>query len=426
MHPAHSPSAATQGLVDMETRFGARNYNPLPLAASRALGCWIWDVDGKKLLDMMSAYSAVSLGHARPELLEALTRQAARLAVTSRAYHNDQLPLFLRDLAAFTGFPKALPMNSGAEAVETAIKACRKWGEKIKGIPAGGSKIVVCENNFHGRTTTIVGFSSDDQYRDGFGPFAGGFLKVPFGDLRALTAAFEDPEVCAFVFEPVQGEAGIVLPPAGYLAAASRLARTHRVLFVADEIQTGFARTGVPFAHKIEADGADGMILGKALGGGLLPISAFCATEELMGVFNPGDHGSTFGGNPLACAVARAALPLLMDPALSRNSMELGDALVRKLGEALAGCPFLVDVRGRGLFAAVEVSADVGARELVERMIEHGVISKETHGTVVRLAPPLTISIDEIDFAAERVARAFDDASAARSLAWRSGSWARG
>ena len=317
-------------------------------------------------------------------------------------------------------------MNSGAEAVETAIKACRKWGEKVKGISVGRAKIVVCENNFHGRTTTIVGFSTDDQYRDGFGPFADGFIKVPFGDLRALEVAFADPDVCAFIFEPIQGEAGIVLPPPGYLATAARMARMLRVLFIADEIQTGFARTGVPFAHKLEVEHADGMILGKALGGGLLPISALCGTEELMGVFKPGDHGSTFGGNPLACAVARAALPLLMAPELSRNSSQLGAALLRKLRQSLDGCPFLVDVRGRGLFAALEVAQPVAARELVERMIGHGIISKETHGTVVRLAPPLTISVDEIDFAVERITRAFDDASSERGLTWSPGSWTRG
>lgn len=413
----HTPSPATVALIAIETLHGARNYHPLPLAASKAEGAWIWDVDGKPYLDMMSAYSAVSLGHAHPALIAALVKQASTLAVTSRAYHNDILPAFLAELSAATGLPKALPMNSGAEAVETAIKACRKWGEKIKGIKPGLANIIVCENNFHGRTTTIVGFSSDAQYRDGFGPFAAGFKRVPFGDAKALLDAI-DADTCAFIFEPIQGEAGIVLPPPGYLAEAARICKAARVLLIADEIQTGFGRCGAPFAHSAEIDQVDGLILGKALGGGLLPISALCGTEELMGVFHPGDHGSTFGGNPLACAVARAAIPLLMDPALSERSLRLGALLLEELRRRLAQCPFLLDIRGRGLFCAIELDSTAPARVLVEILLGLGVVSKETHGSVLRLAPPLVIAQADILFAAQRIGEAFEIYAGATGLSW--------
>lgn len=417
MNTPHAPSPATAALIAAENRHGAHNYHPLPLAARRAQGAWIWDVDGKPHLDMMSAYSALSLGHAHPALVAALVAQASALAVTSRAYHNDVLPAFLADLAAATGLPKALPMNSGAEAVETAIKACRKWGETIKGIAPGSANIIVCENNFHGRTTTIVGFSSDAQYRDGFGPFAPGFKRVPFGDARALRGAI-DANTCAFIFEPIQGEAGIVLPPPGYLAEAARICKQARVLLIADEIQTGFGRCGAPFAHSAEIAQVDGLILGKALGGGLLPISALCGSEELMGIFHPGDHGSTFGGNPLACAVARAALPLLMDPALSQRSLRLGALLLDELRRRLAHCPFLVDIRGQGLFCAIEVDATAPARVLVEILLGLGVVSKETHGRVLRLAPPLVIAESDILLAADRIGQSFSIHAQAANLDW--------
>jgi ornithine--oxo-acid transaminase len=411
-------SGSTAALIAAEHLYGASNYHPLPMAAHRAQGAWIWDVDGKAYLDMMSAYSAVSLGHAHPVLIDALTRQASTLAVTSRAYYNDVLPKFLADLAWATGLPKALPMNSGAEAVETAIKACRKWGEKVKGIASSSTNIIVCDNNFHGRTTTIVSFSSDAQYRDGFGPFALGFKHVPFGDAHALREAI-DANTCAFIFEPIQGEAGIVLPPLGYLAEVEYICKKARVLLIADEIQTGFGRCGIPFAHRREIAQVDGLILGKALGGGLLPISVFCGSEELMGVFRPGDHGSTFGGNPLACAVARAALPLLMDPQLSERSGELGQYLLSELQRRLTGCPFLRDIRGQGLFAAIEVEAHVGARHLVEILLGLGVVSKETHGTVLRLAPPLIIDKSDVALAAARIGQAFEIYATQANLSWR-------
>jgi ornithine--oxo-acid transaminase len=391
----------------------------LPFAASRAQGCHVWDTEGRKHLDFMSAYSAVSLGHSHPELVSALARQAGRLAVTSRAYHNDQLPLFLKELCLATGYAKALPMNSGAEAVETAIKAARKWGTSVKGIPDGRCRIVVCSNNFHGRTTAIVGFSSEPQYKQGFGPFAGGFDIVPYGDAQALAAAIGD-DTCAFLFEPIQGEAGIVVPPIGYLKEAARLCRERDVLLLADEIQTGFGRTGIDFAYRREIDKVDGLILGKALGGGLLPVSALVGSQELLGVFAPGDHGSTFGGNPLACAVARAALPLLMDPELSARSHRLGEHLLGMLRRRLAGCPFLVDIRGQGLFCAIEVSASVGARGLAEQLLGLGVITKETHGTVLRLAPPLIVGEADLSLCAQAIAVAFDAKACEMGTTWRS------
>lgn len=413
-----SPSSLAQGYIDQEHEYGAHNYHPLPIVASKAQGCSVWDVDGRARLDFMSAYSAVSLGHSHPDLVAALVDQAQKLAVTSRAYYNDQLPAYLTELCLATGFDQALPMNSGAEAVETAIKSARKWGETIKGIPKGQTEIIVCSNNFHGRTTTIVGFSSEEQYRDGFGPFSSGFVHVPFGDAMALSNAITD-RTAAFLFEPIQGEAGIVLPPQGYLASVEAICTKHRVLTLADEIQTGFARTGYDFAHRREMTRVDGLILGKALGGGLLPVSALVGSRELLGVFQPGDHGSTFGGNPLACAVARKAIPMLLDPELAKRSKNLGDHLLTRLKVILAGCPFLVDIRGQGLFAAIEVSPDVGARTLVEKLLNLGIISKETHGTVLRLAPPLTISSEELEQGLRCLGLAFNEQASDMKISWR-------
>ena len=353
---------------------------------------------------MMSAYSAVSFGHANPVLLRALTEQAGRLAVTSRAFYTDRLGPFLARICEVTGLDQALPMNTGAEAVETAIKAARKWAYQVKGVPHNRAEIIVCNGNFAGRTTTIVGFSSEAQYRDGFGPFAGGFVSVPFGDVEALAAAIT-PNTAAFLVEPVQGEAGIVVPPAGYLARCAALCRRHHVLLICDEVQTGMGRTGADFAFQHEGILPDGVTLGKALGGGLLPVSAFVARREVMQVFRPGDHGSTFGGNPLGAAVGLAAIDYLIDHKLSVRAAELGDYLRAKLREL--DSPLIKDVRGKGLFIGVEVDPRrVTARAVCESLLGHGVLSKDTHGTVIRFAPPLTIAREELDIAVDALAAA--------------------
>ncbi|MGA2552511.1 MAG: ornithine--oxo-acid transaminase [Burkholderiaceae bacterium] len=377
-----------------ELAYGAHNYHPLPVELTRGEGCYLWDTAGRRYLDMMSAYSAVSFGHSHPRLVGALTAQASRLAVTSRAFYTDQLGPFLKQLCELTGFAKALPMNTGAEAVETAIKAARKWAYKVKKVEAGRAEIIVCDGNFAGRTTTIVGFSSESQYQDGFGPFTPGFRRVPFGNARALEEAIT-PCTAAFLVEPIQGEAGIIVPPVGYLAECAAICKRHNVLLIVDEVQTGLGRTGRVLACEHEGVKPDAMTLGKALGGGLLPVSAFLARAEVMDVFTPGDHGSTFGGNALGAAVGRAALQLLVEDDLAGRAALLGEVLgtgLRKLKS-----PLIKEVRGRGLLWGVELDARyANAREACEILLQHGILSKDTHATVVRFAPPLVITAEQI------------------------------
>lgn len=385
-------------LIDLENQFGARNYRPLDVVIHKAEGVWVYDVEGKRYLDCLASYSAVNQGHCHPRILETLIEQAHKVTLTSRAFRNDQLPLLYRDLHALTGYDMALPMNSGAEAVETAIKAARKWGYTVKGIPDGQAEIIVCANNFHGRTTTIVSFSSDQQYRRGFGPFTPGFKMIPFGDAHALQAAIT-PNTCAFLVEPIQGEAGIIIPPDGFLRDAARLCRLNRVLLMCDEIQSGLGRTGKLFACMHEGFMPDVLIIGKALAGGFYPVSAVLASREVLGVFQPGDHGSTFGGNPLACAVARTALRVLVEEKLVERSAELGAYFLDRLKTLRS--PDIREVRGRGLWIGIELLSP--ARPYCEALKEHGILCKETHEKVIRLAPPLVITRDEIDWAFTRI-----------------------
>jgi ornithine--oxo-acid transaminase len=389
--------------LQLEARHGAHNYHPLPVVLTRGAGVYLFDDAGRRYLDMMSAYSAVSFGHSHPDLVAALTEQAGKLAVTSRAFHTDQLGPFLQRLCEMTGMARALPMNSGAEAVETALKAARKWAYRVKGVPEGRAHILVAEGNFAGRTTTIVGFSSEAQYRDGFGPFTPGFGCVPYGDAAALEAAIT-PDTAAFLVEPIQGEAGIVVPPAGYLKAVREICTRHNVLMICDEVQTGLGRTGAVLACDHEGVKPDGLTLGKALGGGLLPVSAFLAREDVMAQFTPGDHGSTFGGNPLAAAVGRAALELLEREQLARRAREQGEHLMQRL-RALRHSA-ITEVRGKGLLVGVQVDPRVAsARRVCEALMREGVLSKDTHDTVVRLAPPLVIEREQIDVAVAALGR---------------------
>jgi ornithine--oxo-acid transaminase len=387
----------TEEFMDLEERYGAHNYHPLDVVIHRAEGVWVFDVDGKRYMDCLAAYSAVNQGHCHPKIMAALVDQAHRVTLTSRAFRNDQLPLLCRDLHALTGMDMMLPMNSGAEAVETAIKTARKWGYKVKGIPSEKAEIIACANNFHGRTVTIVSFSTDAQYRDGFGPFTPGFTVIPFGDADALRRAIT-PNTCAFLVEPIQGEAGILLPPAGYLKKCEELCRKNNVLFVLDEIQSGLGRTGKLFAYMHENVVPDMVIVGKALSGGYYPVSAVVSRREVLGVFNPGDHGSTFGGNPLACAIARAAIQVLTEEKLVERSAELGDHFLGKLRTIRA--PHIIEVRGRGLWIGIELTGL--ARPYCEKLKDEGILCKETHDRVIRVAPPLVIKRDEIDWAFER------------------------
>jgi ornithine--oxo-acid transaminase len=405
--PAGPASADPAHFIERERAFGARNYDPLPVVLAHGEGSWVADVGGRRYLDLMSAYSAVSFGHAHPAIVGALVAQARKLAVTSRAFHNDRLPVLMERLARLTGLARALPSNGGAEAVETALKAMRKWGYKVKGIAADRAEIIVCRNNFHGRSITIVGFSSEAHYRDGFGPFAPGFKAIPFGDAAALEAAIT-PDTAAFLVEPVQGEGGIIVPPAGYLAECARICREHRVLLICDEIQTGLGRTGYFLGCEHDGVTPDGVILGKALGGGLLPVSMFVATDDVMQVFAPGDHGNTFGGNPLASSVALAALDVLEDEGLCARSVRMGAWLLAEL-RAIPS-PLITDVRGRGLFIGIEVDTRrVTARAVVDRLLARGILSKDTHGTVVRIAPPLNIAREDLAWAVGEIAAAFKD-----------------
>ena len=389
--------------IELENRHGANTYHPLPVLLMRGEGVYLFDAQGKRYLDMMSAYSAVSFGHSHPVLVRALTEQAQRLAVTSRAFHTDRLGPFLQTLCRITGMDRALPMNSGAEAVETGIKAARKWAYKVKRVPAGQAQIIVASGNFSGRTTTLVGFSSEAQYRDGFGPFTPGFVTVPFGDAAALEAAIT-ANTAAFIVEPIQGEAGIIVPPAGYLKAVREICTRHNVLMICDEVQTGLGRTGKLLACDHEGVRPDGLMLGKALGGGLLPVSAFLARADVMAQFTPGDHGSTFGGNPLAAAVGQAALELLESEHLAERSHEQGDYLMAELRKL--GHPAITDIRGKGLLIGVEIDpAFASARAVCEALMLEGVLTKDTHHTVVRLAPPLIIERAQIDFAVAALGR---------------------
>jgi len=391
---------ATQHFIDLEEHFGAHNYKPLPVVIAKASGAWVTDVEGKRYLDCLGAYSAVNQGHCHPRIIAALVEQAQRVTLTSRAFRNDQLPLFEKELCELLGFERMLPMNSGAEAVETALKMARRWGYQRRGIPDGQAEIIVCANNFHGRTTTIVSFSSDPLYRDGFGPFTPGFVRVPFGDLAALEAAIT-PRTCAFLVEPIQAEAGVLIPPDGYLAAAAQLCKARGVLLLADEIQTGLGRTGYLLACEHERVRPDVAILGKALSGGVYPVSAVLSSSEVMAVFNPGSHGSTFGGNPLACAVARAALQVLVDEKLAAQSAALAGPLMAKL-RAIAS-PYIREVRGRGLLIGIEL--DRRARPFSEALASRGVLCKETHDMVLRIAPPLVVSADDLEWAAQQFAQ---------------------
>ena len=393
----------TQDFIELEDRYGAHNYHPLDVVIERAEGIWVYDVEGNRYLDCLASYSAVNQGHCHPKILKAMIDQAQKVTLTSRAFRNDQLRLLYQELHDLTGYEMTLPMNSGAEAVETAVKAARKWGYKVKGIPDGKAEIVVCSNNFHGRTVTIISFSSDEQYREGFGPFTGGFKIIPFGDAGALREAIT-PNTCAFLVEPIQGEAGIVIPPEGFLKEAAEICRSNNVLFIADEIQSGLGRTGKLFAYMHEGVRPDMVIVGKALSGGFYPVSAVLSSEEVLGVFYPGDHGSTFGGNPLGCAVARAALQVLIDENLVERSAELGDYFLAKLKTLRS--PHLREVRGKGLWIGIEL--DVPARPYCEALKGLGILCKETHDHVIRIAPPLTISREEITWAFDRIKKVIE------------------
>jgi len=393
--------------IALERRYSAANYDPAPIVLVRGEGAYLWDETGRRYLDFMSAYSAVSLGHAHPRILNALIGQASRLAVTSRAFYNDRLPAFLARLCRVTGMDRALPVNTGLEAVETALKAARKWAYTVKGVPDGCAEIIACEGNFHGRSIAIVGMSSEPQYRAGFGPFPPGFRLVPYGDLAALERAI-GPHTAAFLVEPIQGERGIVVPPAGYLAACARLCRERNVLLIADEVQTGLGRTGSLLACDHEGVRPDGLVLGKALGGGVLPVSAFLAREDVMAVFRPGDHGSTFGGNPLAAAVGLETLNVLLEERLPDRAAELGARLLAGLRSIRSR--LVREVRGKGLLAGVEIEPGLAsARRVVEGLRARGVLSKETHGTVVRFAPPLVIEAAEIDQAVAALRAALEE-----------------
>jgi len=394
---AQATASKTDAFLAEVDQYSAHNYHPLPVVIERGEGVWVWDVDGNRYLDMLSAYSALNQGHRHPAIVEAAHKQLDTLTLTSRAFHNDQMGPFLKELCEATGFERALPMNTGAEAVETAIKMVRKWGYKVKGVAADRAEIIVCANNFHGRTTTIVGFSSEDQYKDGFGPFTPGFKEIPYGDAAALEAAITEHTV-GFLVEPLQGEGGVVVPADGFLKKAREICTKNRVAFIADEIQTGLGRTGRLFCCEWENVRPDVLIVGKALGGGVYPVSAAIADSEFMDVFHPGDHGSTFGGNPLGAAVARASLQVILEEALPQRADKLGTWFMKEL--RAIGSPHVEEVRGRGLMIGVVIKESSGvARPFCEALEAEGVLAKETHHQVIRFAPPLTITEEELDFA---------------------------
>ena len=388
--------------IELEDRYGARNYHPLDVVIRRAEGVWVWDVDGNRYMDCLAAYSAVNQGHCHPRIVKTMVEQACRVALTSRAFRNDQLGPFCKELSELTGFARVLPMNTGAEAVETAIKAARKWAYQVKGVPEGQAEILTFEGNFHGRTTTIVGFSPEQQYREGFGPFTPGFRLLPYGDADAVAAAIT-PNTAAVLIEPIQGEGGIIIPPEGYLRRLRELTAQNKVLLVVDEIQSGLGRTGRLFAYEHEGIRPDMVIIGKALSGGMYPVSAILADDEVMGVFRPGDHGSTYGGNPLGAAVARTALQVLLDEGMIEASAANGAYFMERL-EAVDS-PHVKEVRGRGLWIGIELEdAAGGARRFCEALQERGLLCKETHHNIIRVAPPLVITREEIDWAVERIA----------------------
>jgi len=392
----------TQDYMKLEDSYGANNYHPLDVVIEKGEGIWVWDVEGNKYLDFLSAYSALNQGHCHPKIYQAMMEQAKKLTLTSRAFRNDQLGGFYKILSKISALPKVLPMNSGAEAVETALKAARKWAYKIKGVDAGKAEIIVCANNFHGRTVTIVSASTEDQYKDGFGPFTPGFKIIPYGDLNALNNSIT-ANTAAFLLEPIQGEGGIIIPPDGFLKEAEAICRENNVLLIMDEIQTGLGRTGKMFAFQHEAVKPDGIIVGKALSGGYYPISAFLSTEEVMSVFNPGDHGSTFGGNPLAAAIGKSALNVILEEKLPENAFELGNYFMDRLRTIKSS--HIKEVRGRGLLIGVELYPEAGgARRFCEMLQKKGLLAKETHHNIIRFAPPLVINKDEIDWAFERIA----------------------
>ena len=390
----------TEDYVEIENEYGAHNYHPLDVVIERAEGVWVYDVEGQKYLDCLASYSAVNQGHCHPKILQTLIDQAHKVTLTSRAFRNEQLPLLCKELHELTGFDMVLPMNSGAEAVETAVKTARKWGYARKGIPEDLAEIIVCANNFHGRTVTTISFSTEKQYRRGFGPFTPGFKVVPFGDAQALRQAMT-LNTCAFLVEPIQGEAGIMVPPEGFLKEAAEICARNRVLLMTDEIQSGLGRTGKLFAYMHDGITPDVLIVGKALSGGFYPVSAVLGSKDVLGVFQPGDHGSTFGGNPLGCAVARTALRVLVEEKMVERSAELGAYFLKRL-KTLHSAK-VKEVRGRGLWIGVEMT--VGARPYCEALKAEGVLCKETHERVIRIAPPLVITREEIDWAFERIKR---------------------
>jgi ornithine--oxo-acid transaminase len=391
----------TREYIAIEDRYNAHNYRPLDVVLTRGNGVWVKDVDGKQYMDFLAAYSAVNQGHCHPRIVKVMVEQAARLALTSRAFRNDQLPLLVKELCELTGYEMTLPMNSGAEAVETAIKAARKWGYQVKGVPEDHAHIITCHGNFHGRTITIISFSPEEQYRDGFGPFTPGFELIPYGDAAALEGAIT-PHTVAFLVEPIQGEGGVVTPPEGYLRQAQEICDRHNVLLITDEIQSGLGRTGKLLAAEHEGVRADMVTIGKALSGGMYPVSAVLADREVLSLFAPGDHGSTYGGNPLACAVAREALKVLVEEELIERAAELGEYLIARLQEIES--PHIKQIRGKGLWVGIVLKAEAGgARRFCEALMKEGLLCKETHWNVIRLVPPLIIGKEEIDWALERL-----------------------
>ena len=391
----------TKEYIELEDKYGAHNYHPLDVVIAKAKGIWVEDVEGKKYMDCLAAYSAVNQGHCHPRIIKALKDQADKVTLTSRAFRNDQLPLLYKELCDLTGYQMVLPMNSGAEAVETALKAVRKWGYKVKHVPESKAEIICCENNFSGRTISLITFSTEEQYKDGFGPFTPGFKTVPFGDAKALAAAIT-PNTVGFLVEPIQGEGGVVVPPDGYLKEVADICKKNNVLFVTDEIQSGLGRSGKLFAHYYENVRPDVVIIGKALSGGILPVSAVLADKVVLGLFNPGDHGSTFGGSPLAAAVARESIKVLIEEKLVENSFTLGKYFREQLRNI--NSPHVKEVRGKGLFIGVELQPESGgARRFCEALMDKGILCKETHSYVIRFAPPLIITKEEIDWAVERI-----------------------
>ena len=395
---------AAQDYMNEVSKVSAHNYHPIPVVIAKGEGVWVWDVEGKRYIDMLSAYSAVNQGHRHPKIIAAAKRQMDVLTLTSRAFHNDQMGPFLAKFTKLAGYDKALLMNTGAEGVETAIKAARRWGYKTKKVPDGKAEIIVCENNFHGRTTTIIGFSTDPSSNSGFGPFSPGFKIIPYGDAKALESAIT-PNTVAFLVEPIQGEAGVIVPPAGYLKACREITKKNNVLLITDEIQTGLGRTGRMFCFEYDGIRPDIVIVGKALGGGLYPVSGILADDAIMNAaFEPGNHGSTFGGNPLACAIASAALDVIVDEKLCDRALEMGEYFIGKLRGIKSGK--IKDVRGRGLLIAIELKKDAGkARQYTEALMKEGVLAKETHETTIRFAPPLVIAKADIDWAVSMIAK---------------------